>query len=180
MNVSDTTPYNADFDGDEMNMHAPQSIKCISELINIASVNNQIISPRENKPIISIVQDTLLGIYKLTQYNISDTKQGQNMIYNKNTNIYQIKDTTQTQHCIESCIYTRSQTSNILCQLSTYNGLLPTPDKSIKLGDKTIEYWSGKCILSYILPYISHYISPYIFPLHFTLYFTLHFTIHFT
>ena len=108
-----TPPYNADFDGDEMNMHAPQSNSSVAELKYIMSVNKQILSPRENKPIITIVQDTLLGIYKLTQYNITDTKQGQNMIYNKNTNIYQIKDTTQTQHCIESCIYTRSQTSNI-------------------------------------------------------------------
>ena len=52
-NVSVTPPYNADFDGDEMNMHVPQSIACVSELMNIASVNYQIISPRENKPIIS-------------------------------------------------------------------------------------------------------------------------------
>ena len=65
LNVSVTPPYNADFDGDEMNMHVPQSTGAVVELINIASVNKQIISPRENKPIITIVQDTLLGIYKL-------------------------------------------------------------------------------------------------------------------
>ena len=65
LNVSVTPPYNADFDGDEMNMHVPQSIACVSELMNIASVMYQIISPRENKPIIAIVQDTLLGINKV-------------------------------------------------------------------------------------------------------------------
>ena len=43
LNVSVTPPYNADFDGDEMNMHAPQSIATVSELINIASVKYQII-----------------------------------------------------------------------------------------------------------------------------------------
>ena len=62
LNVSVTPPYNADFDGDEMNMHVPQSLASMCELINIASVKNQIISPRENKPIITIVQDTLLNI----------------------------------------------------------------------------------------------------------------------
>jgi DNA-directed RNA polymerase II subunit RPB1 len=46
LNISVTPPYNADFDGDEMNMHAPQSIHSVVELINIASVNKQIISPR--------------------------------------------------------------------------------------------------------------------------------------
>ena len=45
----------------------PQSISTVSELMNIASVKYQIISPRENKPIITIVQDTLLGINKLTK-----------------------------------------------------------------------------------------------------------------
>ena len=39
LNVSVTPPYNADFDGDEMNMHAPQSKATVSELMNIASVN---------------------------------------------------------------------------------------------------------------------------------------------
>ena len=47
LNISVTPPYNADFDGDEMNMHVPQSIASMSELINIASVRNQINSPRE-------------------------------------------------------------------------------------------------------------------------------------
>ena len=49
-----------------MNMHVPQSLSSMTELVNIAGVTHQIISPRENKPTITIVQDTLLGIYKLT------------------------------------------------------------------------------------------------------------------
>ena len=57
LNVSVTPPYNADFDGDEMNMHVPQSIDSMSKLINIASVTKQIISPRENKPIITVKKD---------------------------------------------------------------------------------------------------------------------------
>ena len=48
LNVSATTPYNADFDGDEMNMHVPQSITSVCELKNLVSVKYQIISPREN------------------------------------------------------------------------------------------------------------------------------------
>ena len=36
LNVSVTKPYNADFDGDEMNMHVPQSNATVSELMNIA------------------------------------------------------------------------------------------------------------------------------------------------
>jgi len=66
LNVSVTGPYNADFDGDEMNMHAPQSIQARYEIKCLAGVSSQIISPRENKPVISIVQDSLLGVNRLT------------------------------------------------------------------------------------------------------------------
>lgn len=49
------------FDGDEMNLHAPQSIEAATELREIAAVPLQIISPRESVPIVSVVQDTLVG-----------------------------------------------------------------------------------------------------------------------
>ena len=76
LNVSVTPPYNADFDGDEMNTHVPQSNAMQDELVNIAGVVHQLISPRENKPIITIVQDTLLGIYKLTHTELLHHKKG--------------------------------------------------------------------------------------------------------
>ena len=66
LNVSVTKPYNADFDGDEMNMHVPQSIQTSVELRQLARVPSQIISPRMHSPVISPVQDTLLGIYRIT------------------------------------------------------------------------------------------------------------------
>ena len=66
LNVSVTKPYNADFDGDEMNMHVPQSIQTSIELRQLARVPSQIISPRMNGPIIVLVQDMLLGMYRIT------------------------------------------------------------------------------------------------------------------
>lgn len=62
--------YNADMDGDEMNLHLPQSLVSMNELRDIAAVPTQIISVRECKPIISIVQDTALGVYRLTKGNV--------------------------------------------------------------------------------------------------------------
>ena len=67
LNVSATKPYNADFDGDEMNMHVPQSIAAATEIKYLASVLRQIISPRTGDPIIAIFQDTLTGAYRITQ-----------------------------------------------------------------------------------------------------------------
>ena len=70
LNVSVTTPYNADFDGDEMNMHVPQSLQTSCELKFIAAVPNHIISPREHSPIITPIQDTLLGVNRLTKNDV--------------------------------------------------------------------------------------------------------------
>ena len=61
LNLSCTTPYNADFDGDEMNMHVAQSLYTRSEIRNLMMVPLQIVAPKDNKPIISIVQDSLLA-----------------------------------------------------------------------------------------------------------------------
>ncbi|KAI0311763.1 beta and beta-prime subunits of DNA dependent RNA-polymerase [Amylostereum chailletii] len=66
LNLSVTPPYNADFDGDEMNMHVPQSEETRAELSQIAWVPRQIISPQANKPVMGIVQDTLCGVRKFT------------------------------------------------------------------------------------------------------------------
>ena len=58
MNVADTKPYNADFDGDEMNMHGPQELNLKCELLDLAAVPNQIISPANNQSIVGIFQDS--------------------------------------------------------------------------------------------------------------------------
>jgi DNA-directed RNA polymerase II subunit RPB1 len=71
MNVGDTKPYNADFDGDEMNMHMPQDEEAEAELKNLAAVPYQIISPAKNQSIIGIFQDSLLGSYRLTRPGVS-------------------------------------------------------------------------------------------------------------
>jgi len=71
MNVGDTKPYNADFDGDEMNMHMPQNVLAETELRHLAAIPYQIISPASNSPIIGIYQDSLLGSYRFTRPNVS-------------------------------------------------------------------------------------------------------------
>jgi DNA-directed RNA polymerase II subunit RPB1 len=67
MNLSVTSPYNADFDGDEMNLHVPQSDETRAEVQNLCMVPRQIVSPQKNQPLMGIVQDTLLGIYKMSR-----------------------------------------------------------------------------------------------------------------
>ena len=71
LNVSVTAPYNADFDGDEMNAHIPQSYEAATELAEIAAVPHQIVTPRHAKPVIGIVQDTLVGSYRITRPHVA-------------------------------------------------------------------------------------------------------------
>lgn len=66
LNLSVTSPYNADFDGDEMNMHVPQSYETKAEIQQICMVPLQILSPQGGRPCMGIVQDTLSAIRKFT------------------------------------------------------------------------------------------------------------------
>lgn len=70
LNVLVTEAYNADFDGDECNIHLPQCSATAIEIERLASVRTQIVSPRHHRPIIGVVQDVALGVYLLTQDDV--------------------------------------------------------------------------------------------------------------
>jgi len=61
------TPYNADFDGDEMNLHVPQTEEARAEAENLVLLDHQIITPRYGLPIIGIEEDARLGVHLLTE-----------------------------------------------------------------------------------------------------------------
>ena len=62
-------PYNADFDGDEMNMHALQNEEARAEARVLMRVQEQILSPRFGGNIIGAIQDHISGTYLLTHTN---------------------------------------------------------------------------------------------------------------
>ncbi|WP_336345383.1 DNA-directed RNA polymerase subunit A' [Halalkalicoccus ordinarius] len=62
-------PYNADFDGDEMNLHALQSEEARAEARVLMRVQEQILSPRFGENIIGAIQDHISGLYLLTHTN---------------------------------------------------------------------------------------------------------------
>lgn len=64
--VCDTTPYNADFDGDELNLHVLQTHEARAEAQELMRVSTQMINPQNNKPIIALVQDALISGFLLT------------------------------------------------------------------------------------------------------------------
>jgi DNA-directed RNA polymerase subunit A' len=69
LNTTVCTPYNADFDGDEMNMHALQNEEARAEARVLMRVQEQILSPRFGENIIGAIQDHISGTYLLTHSN---------------------------------------------------------------------------------------------------------------
>ncbi|MBN1432945.1 MAG: DNA-directed RNA polymerase subunit A' [Methanomicrobiaceae archaeon] len=66
LNPAVCPPYNADFDGDEMNLHVPQTEEARAEAFMLASVAENIMSPRFGGPIIGGIHDHISGIFILT------------------------------------------------------------------------------------------------------------------
>lgn len=131
-NLAITPSFNADFDGDEMNIHVPQTYEAETELRMLMNANNNIISPQESKPIIVIKQDALVGCYLMTKKKFFLTKNEFMNICLKGSKIdgSMLWDTKRLQHIIK---------------IWKQNGI------------DTKKIYNGKCLLSLILPYNFNY-----------------------
>ena len=67
LNPSVCFPYNADFDGDEMNLHVPQSEEARAEALLLMDVQNNLISPKFGGPVVGLDLDQISGIALLTR-----------------------------------------------------------------------------------------------------------------
>ncbi|KAF9975704.1 DNA-directed RNA polymerase III subunit [Actinomortierella ambigua] len=63
-------PYNADFDGDEMNLHVPQTEEARTEAIELMGVKNNLVTPRNGTPLIAAIQDFITASYLITQKDL--------------------------------------------------------------------------------------------------------------
>ena len=62
-----TKPFNADFDGDEINCHVPQNPMATTEVKELMAALLNILSPKNGMPIICIAQDAMVSMYLLTK-----------------------------------------------------------------------------------------------------------------
>ncbi|KAM0809086.1 putative DNA-directed RNA polymerase subunit [Seiridium cardinale] len=72
-------PYNADFDGDEMNLHVPQTEEARAEAINLMGVKNNLATPKNGEPVIAATQDFVTAAYLLS---------GKDVFYDRKTFTY--------------------------------------------------------------------------------------------
>ncbi|MFB6200215.1 MAG: DNA-directed RNA polymerase subunit A' [Candidatus Nanohaloarchaea archaeon] len=67
INPNVCAPYNADFDGDEMNLHIPQTEEARAEAEELLKVQEHVKSPKTGGPIVGMLQDYVSGLYLLTK-----------------------------------------------------------------------------------------------------------------
>jgi DNA-directed RNA polymerase III subunit RPC1 len=64
------TPYNADFDGDEMNVHVPQTLEARAEALLLMGVRENLMTPKSGEPLVALNQDFLTGSFLITQRDV--------------------------------------------------------------------------------------------------------------
>jgi len=74
LNLCVCPPYNADFDGDEMNLHVIQTEEARAEARMLMEVQKHILSPRVGGPLIGCIHDHISGSYYLTRKGSFFTK----------------------------------------------------------------------------------------------------------
>ena len=92
------TAYNADFDGDQMAVHLPLSTEAQAEARLLMLSTNNILAPKDGKPITTPTQDMVLGSYYLTSGNVEEQAVRSFMDYDEmfkaySTNNVKIHDT---------------------------------------------------------------------------------------
>lgn len=64
------TPYNADFDGDEMNLHLPQTEEARAEALTLMGVKHNLVTPRNGQPLIAAMQDFITASHLITNKDV--------------------------------------------------------------------------------------------------------------
>lgn len=127
--------FNADFDGDQMAVHIPLSLKAQAECYMLMLAPYNFLSPANGEPIIMPSQDMVLGCYYLTVNNIKNLL-GANHYFSDLHDV--ILAYNQNKIEVHSLIWIRMEEEN---------SILSNPLKTIHLSDNTIlEYYDDRQI----------------------------------
>ena len=128
LSLACTGAYNGDFDGDEMNVHLPQSEEARAELCELMLVEHQILNAQNNKPIFAIVQDALVGSWLMTDDGVWLTRQEIQQL--SMSVLYPYKEIPDAFKCEEGVEYwTGKQAWSMVL-----------PDMTLKFSDLDIEH----------------------------------------
>ncbi len=133
------TPYNADFDGDQMAVHVPLSIEAQLEARALMMSTNNILSPANGEPIIVPSQDIVLGLYYMTRESVAAKGSGG---YFANINEVRRANETDQLH-----LHAR-----IKVRLPIYKKNTAPADDADAVNMVTVDSTVGRALLFEILP----------------------------
>ncbi|MDH3377105.1 MAG: DNA-directed RNA polymerase subunit beta', partial [Gammaproteobacteria bacterium] len=130
------TPYNADFDGDQMAVHIPLSVEAQLEARSLMMSTNNILSPANGEPIIVPSQDIVLGLYYLTRYRVNAVGEGR-----------WFSDVAEVRRAVDSKMV--SLHARIKVRITERH---LDADRAVVETRKVYDTTAGRAILSEILP----------------------------
>ena len=130
------TPYNADFDGDQMAVHVPLSVEAQLEARSLMMSSNNILSPANGDPIIVPSQDIVLGLYYMTREKVNEP--GEGMVFSDVLEVRRGLDAGVLS--LHACIKARITQSRV------------TADGDLESFTALYETTAGRALLSEILP----------------------------
>ncbi|XP_042377579.1 DNA-directed RNA polymerase I subunit 1-like [Zingiber officinale] len=143
MHYANCSTYNADFDGDEMNVHLPQDEISRSEALNIANANKQYIVPTSGSPIRGLIQDHIVSAVLLTKLDTFLTREEYHQL------IY--------VSCMPPTSYAQNRYGEKASLSWSENEIQPLPPAIWK----PIPLWTGKQVITAILNYVTRGCLPF-------------------
>ncbi|CAG9622229.1 DNA-directed RNA polymerase subunit beta' [Sutcliffiella rhizosphaerae] len=136
------TAYNADFDGDQMAVHVPLSAEAQAEARILMLAAQNILNPKDGKPVVTPSQDMVLGNYYLTLER--ENAVGEGMVF---------KDTN------EALIAYANGYVHLHTRVAVYAGSLNNETFTEEQKQKLLVTTVGKLIFNEILPPSFPYIN---------------------
>jgi len=103
MHPAAASPYNADYDGDEMNIHIPQTEEARAEAKILMDVNQNLMSCKDNSNLLGCIKDAITGNYLLSKNNLSKADAIQ-LLYNSGMSFTTSKNTIGGKELISEII----------------------------------------------------------------------------
>ncbi len=127
------TPFNADFDGDQMAVHVPLSLEAQAEARLLMLASNNILNPKDGKPVVTPSQDMILGNYYLTMEVAGEENEGH--VYKDYDEAYMAYKngviTLHTRILVDSSYLPKSRFANVKEYGTRYKYLFTTLGKMI-------------------------------------------------
>lgn len=151
-----------DFDGDEINIHVPQTIEAYAEAEQLLGIYRNLMSAQTNKPMMGIVYDTLSGAYLITYPQEEFERLGREIIkcYSQLSNSCDEAERTKLENTIEKYEKRRLVVGNrILIDPLVFNisieNVKDAPQYNTlfdRLDTYSINPRSGRALISSVFP----------------------------